>query len=140
GWRSRVGSRQQNQTIRAVGTLIQSKVPAAKLIEARDDSDQRNYRVKFDKIRRMLGFAPRWTLEDGIQQVINALTSGRILDYRDPEYSNVRLVDGGSRDVAEVLRSQGGWARRLLTETRTGSTSWERVTVFSDEQESSRVA
>ena len=85
-----------------------------------DDSDQRNYRVKFDKIRRMLGFAPRWTLEDGIQQVITALRSGRILDYRDPEYSNVRLLDGGSRDLAEVLRSEGGWARRLLTETRTG--------------------
>ena len=135
-----VGSRQQNQTIRAVGMLIQGKVPTAKLIEAREESDLRNYRVKFDKIRRMLGFAPRWTLEEGIQQVINALRSGRILDYRDPEYSNVRLLDGGSRDVAEALRSEGGWARRLLTETPTGSTSRERVTSFSEEQESSRVA
>ena len=112
-----VGGTQQNYTLRQVAEIIQSHVPNAKLLDTQVNADKRNYRVRFEKIRRMLGFSPRWTLEEGIRQTIDAIESGRVADYRDAEYSNARALDGSNRDATELLRCQNGWALEMLKET-----------------------
>jgi hypothetical protein len=40
----------------------------------------------------MLGFTPDWNVEKGITQVIEALRSGKVVDYRDPRYSNLEFL------------------------------------------------
>jgi hypothetical protein len=62
-------------------------VPTARVVTLPDEDD-RNYRVRFDKICNVLNFQPRYTVRDGVQEIIEAFATGRIADYRDPCYSN----------------------------------------------------
>jgi nucleoside-diphosphate-sugar epimerase len=109
-----VGSNGQNRTLGDVGRLIRRMVPTAELqILDNGNIDRRNYRVNFSRIRRCLDYAPAWTLQDGISQVIEAIESGQIKDYRSPLYSNVRFL---SEEIGpESLRfAQERWARNVL--------------------------
>jgi nucleoside-diphosphate-sugar epimerase len=61
--------------------------------------DARNYRVNSDKARSELGFAPRWTIEDGIKEVADVITNRRIKNVQNPRFNNsetLRLQLGGS--------------------------------------------
>lgn len=84
-----VGSEDQNATLGDVGRLVNKAVPSATYLDSGLDGDRRNYRVSFYRIRDVLGFKPDWTLEEGINQVLDALRTGKVTDYRDPRYSNV---------------------------------------------------
>ena len=78
------------------------------------DTDRRNYRVNFNKIRDILGFAPAWVVEKGVAQVIEAIESGKIKDYRDPSYSNVKFL---VNERASRLVVRNGWAEELIKES-----------------------
>ncbi len=109
-----VGSDEQNYTIQQVGEIVKRLVPAAELVSVGSDTDRRNYRVSFRKIRNELGFAPRWTVEDGVKQVIVALRSGKVQDYGDARYNNAKfLTEMGSSGFRQ---HQNGWAHELLKE------------------------
>jgi nucleoside-diphosphate-sugar epimerase len=109
-----VGSNEQNYTIYQIGKIINQFVPAAQIVDQGPDTDRRNYRVNFNKIRDLLGFAPAWVVEKGVAQVIEAVESGKIMDYRDPRYSNVKFL-GNER--ASRLALQNGWADELIRES-----------------------
>jgi hypothetical protein len=79
------------------------------------DGDRRNYRVSFAKIRNRLGFTPRWTLEQGIQQVIEAIRSGKIGDYRESKYSNVKFLS--EEGLVRFMRRDSNWAYNLVAQT-----------------------
>ena len=87
-----VGADHQNYTLLQVGELIRGMVPTAQISDADCGNDHRNYRVSFARIRRQLNFQPEWTLERGLGQVISALNSGLVQDYRDARYSNVKFL------------------------------------------------
>lgn len=110
-----VGSDAQNYTIQQVGEIIHRMVPTAELISQGDDADRRDYRVNFSKIRNLLGFVPQRTVEQGIQQVIDAIKQGRVKDYRDAKYSNVKFLGEGF--TTGLMRHEQGWADELLSET-----------------------
>lgn len=105
-----VGSADQNYTIRQIGDLIHERVVSAKLVTSESGADGRNYRVDFSKIRNLLDFQPKWTVEDGIHQVLDAIASGRVTDYRDPQHSNVAFL---SREGTEGL-ARDRWAREMI--------------------------
>lgn len=87
-----VGSDEQNYTINQVAELINSFVPEAEIRQMGSDGDHRDYRVDFSRIRRHLGFKPAWTIEMGINQVLDAIRSGQVTDHADPRYSNVKSL------------------------------------------------
>ena len=89
-----VGSDAQNYTIREVGEMVHQHVPGAQLLVDEKDTDRRNYRVSFAKIRNELNFEPHWTLELGIQQVLEAIARGDVIDYSEAKYSNVKFLSG----------------------------------------------
>jgi hypothetical protein len=69
--------------------------------------------VNFNKIRYTLNFEPEWTVEQGVQQVLGAFESGKVDDYRDAKFSNVKFfTDMG----AYRLGRQNGWAHELIRE------------------------
>lgn len=115
-----VGSDDQNYTIQQIGSLIHRLVPTAVLINGGEDTDPRNYRVSFAKIRKVLGFTPRWTVEQGVQQVIDAIASGKISDYRDAKYSNVKFLK--EQGPSRLLLHEQSWARNLINEASTSPT------------------
>ncbi len=108
-----VGSNEQNMTLGQVGEAINRAVPTAQLIDSGMDGDRRNYRVDFQKIRDVLDYQPKWTVSDGIDQVIAAIRSGKIADYKAPQYSNLRaLTEDTSADG--VRQYFGGWESPLI--------------------------
>ena len=105
-----VGSDEQNYTIQQIAEAVHEQVVGSKLIVSTEEFDARNYRVSFRKIQEMLGFEPQWTLVAGIQQVLEAIASGEVTDFRAPQYSNVRfLTEEGTSQLA-----RDRWARELI--------------------------
>ncbi len=54
--------------------------------------DMRDISVSFEKIRRKLGFEARFTLDDGIRDVLHALRMGLIQNPQEPRYRNARFI------------------------------------------------
>lgn len=52
------------------------------------EEDPRDYRVSFEKIRRNMGFSITRTVEDGIQEVADAINQGLFPDLEDQRYRN----------------------------------------------------
>lgn len=50
--------------------------------------DTRNYRVDSEKARRELGFSPRYSIDDGIEEIKALLLAGRLTDLNNPRYAN----------------------------------------------------
>jgi hypothetical protein len=87
-------------------------VPGSVLSCSEDDVDRRNYRVEFQRIREVLRFQPAWTLEGGIQQVLDAILAGKITNYQDPKYSNVKVLTAPvTRETLPVLED---WVPRFM--------------------------
>ena len=110
-----VGSNSENYTIAQVGEIIKRIVPEAELVVEPVGHDRRDYRVSFSKINRMIGFKPKWTVEDGVRQVVSAIRAGEISDYRDAHYSNERYlheINGNGLD-----RPQVQWAYDLIRQS-----------------------
>ena len=54
--------------------------------------DNRNYRVSSEKAREAFGFAPRYSVADGVAEVKELLEQGRIRDPGSPRYSNSEFI------------------------------------------------
>lgn len=108
-----VGSNAQNFTLMQVGEKIKKFVPAASLVDMGLDGDRRNYRVDFSKIAGRLHFAPKWQLEGGIAQVLEAIASGRVQDYRESRYSNVKFLNENNN--TDFVR-RNNWERDLIND------------------------
>lgn len=113
-----VGSDEQNYTIQQVGEIIQRLVPTAEILHMGSDTDRRNYRVNFSKIRNVLQFVPQWTVEEGIQQVIARIQSGQIVDYHDAKYSNVKFLS--EEGASQLIPRHNGWAHELINDAAPG--------------------
>jgi nucleoside-diphosphate-sugar epimerase len=98
-----VGDDCLNYTLEQVAEHISEVFPGIR-VERVDNSDHRDYRVSFSKIRERIGFTCSKTLDDGILELKEALTSGKVADYQDPLYSNVRYlqVHGSPSQADEV--------------------------------------
>lgn len=109
-----VGSNEQNYTIRQIAELIKGIVPEAEIEEVEGGSDARNYCVDFTKIQRTVGFTPQWTVEQGVQQVIDAIKGGKIDDYHNPQYSNVAYLQ--EKGIVRLNSADRHWTTDLLKE------------------------
>jgi nucleoside-diphosphate-sugar epimerase len=112
-----VGSNAQNYTIEGAAKVIHTLVPTATIVDMGADGDRRNYRVSFDKIHKTLHFAPRWTLERGIQQVIDAFRSGQVRNYKDASYSNVKFLTEEGLNLLE--KPAINWGKVYIEQTET---------------------
>ena len=62
-------------------------------IETLPSNDPRSYHVNSEKIRRVLGFSPKRTVEDAIQDLCGAFKSGYLPDsMSDAKYFNVQKM------------------------------------------------
>lgn len=101
-----VGADDENYTLAELGEQVAREVPGSRLVIEDAASVEANYRVSFEKIRKNLGFHPRYTLADGIRQVKEAVAAGEVGDYSDAKYSNIKaLTVGGGAEVLARPRS-----------------------------------
>jgi nucleoside-diphosphate-sugar epimerase len=87
-----LGDSNQNYTLTGVAEEIHKMCPNSQ-VQHITNSDPRNYRVSFSKIRRDLGFTCSVGLQDGIQELKQAFEQGRIVDYKDQWYHNQKTIE-----------------------------------------------
>jgi len=79
----------ENVTILQLAERIQKIVNKVKIEQTEISfQDARNYRVSTDKVNKELKFVPRCTIENGIQEVADAITQKRIKDVGNPKFNN----------------------------------------------------
>lgn len=96
-----VGSDAENYTIADVGRMVTEQIPGTHLRFSEQVDDERDYRVSFEKVRRVLGFEPQLTVAGSIIEISAALRETPGWDIADSRFSNVKRT----RDLLEELRS-----------------------------------
>ena len=87
------GGEANNHTKRGLVNLILKKLPSGSVVYQENGSDPRNYRVDFTKVRSVLNFSPKYTVDDGVEELINALNQ-RLFDFVDVNpnlYGNYKI-------------------------------------------------
>ena len=69
------GADVNNYTKKGLVDQILRKVPSGKVNYKKEGSDPRNYRVNFSKVKNAFGFIPRYTVKDGINELLEALNN-----------------------------------------------------------------
>ena len=71
-----------NATKQMIVNKILSKIPNGNVKYQEHGSDPRNYRVDFKKVKAILGFEPKYTIQDGIDELVAAIDS-HVFDHVD---------------------------------------------------------
>ena len=74
-----IGSSEYNFQLLSLAHIVRETLPIFIVLDILpNDHDVRNYKVSFEKVARILAFAPRYTPADGALEIYQALKSGRI--------------------------------------------------------------
>jgi len=69
-----------NATKQMIVDKILEKIPNGKVNNKEFGSDPRNYKVDFKKVKSVLGFEPEFTIQDGIDELINKINNNEFHD------------------------------------------------------------
>ncbi len=83
-----LGNNIENYRKMDIVDIITKYVPQARIEFKGTGNDIRDYKVSFDKIRRVLGFSTRRNIEDGIKEVLKVINDKIITDFESREYYN----------------------------------------------------
>ena len=64
------GSNINNASKKDIVKIIQKKIPNTKVNYVKNGTDKRNYKVDFSKIKNELNYQPNYSIEDGIDEII----------------------------------------------------------------------
>lgn len=84
-----VGSSDENYQVMKMANIVKSVLTETEIVNVPEDPDRRSYHVNFDKIKKVLGFKPKFTVADGVKEVREYLDRGLIdytLETRTVEY------------------------------------------------------
>jgi nucleoside-diphosphate-sugar epimerase len=82
-----------NYTKKMILDVIAKEIPTLKIKYDNKGSDPRNYRVSFSKVKNVLNFEPKYTVVDGVKELINAFKIGLFDDSFDnkDKYGNYHV-------------------------------------------------
>ena len=83
-----VGDTRENYRKIDIVNLIRKETGDFEVEFVEKGSDPRDYKVSFEKIRKVLGFEITKRVPDGIREVAFAVRNGIITDFENPEYYN----------------------------------------------------
>lgn len=78
-----------------VKKVVQEEYPEKKeiAIVTTPSDDLRSYHINSDKIKKVLGFAPKYTVEDAVRDLCNAFKAGKVpASFEDDRYYNVKRL------------------------------------------------
>ena len=78
-----------------VRRVISKKIPSRKqvTIEIKPTDDQRSYHISSEKIKKDLVFIPKHTIEDAVEDLVNAFQSGKIPNaMTGDQYYNLKMM------------------------------------------------
>ena len=84
----------QNRTVEELATIIKKVIDDDSItFENVPTDDIRSYHINSDKIHKVLGFKQKYTIEDGVQSLVDAYEKGLIIDgLNNPMYYNIKLM------------------------------------------------
>jgi nucleoside-diphosphate-sugar epimerase len=88
-----VGANEQNYRIADLGEIVAGCIPGTEVIHRTKQVDPRSYHVSFDKVAHVLGYSTELKVQDGILEVEAILTDGRVKDYTEDQYYNVKYSE-----------------------------------------------
>jgi len=83
-----VGSDHQNFKIENIARTINKLVPDSKIIQKNTVKDNRDYKVAFSKIKKIMNFRISTPLEKGIEDILGVFKNGQYVDFRESRYNN----------------------------------------------------
>jgi len=91
-----------NVVISGLSETIKQMLPETKIIyQDMKFEDLRDYKVKNDRIKST-GWKPKFSLNEGIQEMIKVFSEGRVKNVSDPVYSNanyLKQIDFGNKVI-----------------------------------------
>ena len=94
----------ENATVMALAEMIRDRVDPAIAIDVVPTDDHRSYHLSAARARAELGFAPRHTLGDAVDDLKRAYAEGRVPDPESRIYRNVQLM----KHAPAVWQNLGG--------------------------------
>ncbi len=83
----------QNLSITEIANLVKKICGPDITFEYFESNDNRSFNINSDKIAKVLGFKPKFTVEDGIKSIIEAYNAGLIKDgVNNPIYHNIKRM------------------------------------------------
>ena len=84
-----------SETAEIVRKIVGQELPDRKGVEivTTPSDDIRSYRVNADKIKRVLGFTPQFTVEDAVRDLVKAFGQGKLPNsMTDVNYFNIKKM------------------------------------------------
>ncbi len=89
-----VGSTANNFRIADLAKKVKREIGKVRLEITPEDPDRRDYNVDFSKIKKRLGFKPRFSVTDGIREVAAFIRANPARDFNGSDFFNIkRLVE-----------------------------------------------
>ncbi len=84
----------ENYSVSRLAEIVRAAVGDPQVtVAVKPSDDLRSYHVNSDRFARVLGFAPRRTIEDAVRSIVAAWREGRFQDpLTNPLYHNIRLM------------------------------------------------
>ncbi len=84
-----------NHTVLELGKMVQKIVGKKRSVELKVEptNDNRSYHVSSEKIAKELGFKPKYTIENAVEDLVEAFASGKLSDpLKNPLYFNIQTM------------------------------------------------
>ena len=84
----------QNRSVEDIAKMVRDTLGDASIeLEYTPSNDNRSYHVNSDKVKRVLGFEAKYTIEDAIRSIVEAYRAGKIPNpFSDTRYSNIKRM------------------------------------------------
>ena len=83
----------ENYTLDEIGALVKKSLGEDILVEHRETDDERSYHISSEKISRILGFKPSFSIEQAINDLREAFDMKLLRDsFDDPKYFNIKMM------------------------------------------------
>lgn len=83
----------ENQPVRELAEIVKGVIGKDVILETQSTDDNRSYHISSRKIKRELGFEPRYTIEDAVIDLRNAFEANKLPDsMEDEKYFNIRRM------------------------------------------------
>jgi len=84
----------QNRSVEDIAFMVRDTIGDKSIeLEYTPSNDNRSYHVNSEKIKRVLGFEPKYTIQDAIQGIVDAYRAGKLKDpMNNSLYSNIKRM------------------------------------------------
>ena len=84
----------RNETVENIARIVQRVIGDEGIeLEYVPTDDNRSYHVNSDRVRQVLGFEPKYTIEDAVRGIVVAFRAGQIPDpMTNPMYQNIKRM------------------------------------------------